>query len=109
MTKPESTCPLTQSQTIDAYFLEHRAKLLDLAAFLDRVDRSKPDGSMGAADFRMNAFREAIAALIDGKPDRARRIQEIFSDPTADPIPAAPMKGALGAWDSHAAQQGGEQ
>ncbi len=29
---------LSPDEVVDQYFLEHRAKLLDLAAFLDRVD-----------------------------------------------------------------------
>ena len=33
------SCPLTQRQLIDEYFMEHRTKVLDLAAFLDRLDR----------------------------------------------------------------------
>ena len=39
---PASTCPLTGPQVVDLYFMEHRAKLLDLAAFLDRLDRAAP-------------------------------------------------------------------
>ena len=39
----------------------------------------------------------AIPLLIDGKPHRARRILEHLSDPTTDPIPAAPTKAATGA------------
>ena len=35
--------------------------------------------------------------------DRARRIQEIFSDPSLEPVDAAPMKGALGAHDPESA------
>jgi len=88
--------PLTSDEAIDLYFLDHRAKLIDIAAFLDRVDRAhKGDGS---DDFRMRAFQEAIAVLADGKPDRARRVLEVFSDPTTDPIDKAPMKGATGAY-----------
>ena len=33
---------LTKGQVLDRYFLEHRAKLIDIAAFLDRVDRAEP-------------------------------------------------------------------
>ena len=38
MTAPKHPSPLTRTQVVDLYFLEHRAKLLDLAAFLDRCD-----------------------------------------------------------------------
>ncbi len=40
MNRRPGSCPLTQRQLIDEYFIEHRAKLLDLAAFLDRLDRA---------------------------------------------------------------------
>ena len=96
------TCPLSQQQIVDRYFMEHRAKLLDLAAFLDRLDRAAADD--GADDFRLHAFRRALAILDDGQPERARRILEQLSDPTDQPIAsAAGMKGAAGAW------HGGEQ
>jgi hypothetical protein len=47
----------------------------------------------------MNAYRNAIALLLDGKPERTRRILEHFSDPSTMPIPAAHVKGATGAHD----------
>ena len=48
----------------------------------------------------MNAYRGAIALLLDGKPERTRRILELFSDPSTTPIAAAHVKGATGAHDS---------
>lgn len=42
-TSPEfrhAPIPADRSKILDLYFLEHRAKLLDLAAFLDRYDRA---------------------------------------------------------------------
>ncbi len=85
---------MTYAQAVDAYYLEHRAKLIDLAAFLDRLERT---GHAGDDDFRVDAFRRALALLSDGKPERARRVLEILSDHTTEPIDKAPMKGALGA------------
>ena len=92
---PNAPCPMTRAQVVDAYFMEHRARLLDVAAFLDRVDRA----GAGADDFRMQAFRRAIAVLEDGKPERARRVLELLSDPTTEPVAKAGMKGATGAHD----------
>lgn len=92
---PPSGCPLTRAQVVDAYFMEHRARLLDVAAFLDRVDRA----GAGADDFRLRAFRDALAVLQDGRPERARRILELLSDPSTEPVARAGMKGALGAHD----------
>lgn len=97
MSPSKPPLPLKKSETIDMYFMEHRAKLIDIAAFLDRVDRAD-GGAAGGEDFRMKSFSDALRLLIDGKPERARRVLELFSDPTTDPIPKAPMKGALGAY-----------
>jgi hypothetical protein len=92
---PEPTCPLTGPEVVELYFMEHRAKLLDLAAFLDRLDRAAPPA--GTGDVRVRALARAIPLLIDGQGNRARRILELFSDHTAEPIPAAHSQGALGA------------
>lgn len=93
-------CPMTRDQVVDAYFMEHRAKIIDIAAFLDRVDRAA-DGA-GADDFRMRAFREAVAILIDGEGRRAKRVLDLMSDPSEAAIERAPMKGATGAHDGGA-------
>lgn len=86
---------MTRTQVADRYFLEHRAKLLDIAAFLDRLDRAAGDGP---DDFRVAALRRAIAILDDGRGERARRVLELLSDPTTEPIEKAPGKGASGAY-----------
>ena len=92
-----STCPMSSEQVIDAYFMEHRAKLLDVAAFLDRIDRSTA-GASEPEDFRMAAFREALGVLSTNETNRAGRVLEVFSDHSSDPIEsAAGMKGAHGA------------
>ena len=84
---------MTRQQVLDLYFMENRAKLIDLAAFLDRVDRATGD-----ADFRLGAFKEAMQHLSDGKSERAKNVLLSLSDPTTDPIEKAPGKGATGAW-----------
>jgi hypothetical protein len=91
----QPTCPLTGPQVVDLYFMEHRAKLLDIAAFLDRLERAGPP--TGTGDVRVRALTRAIPLLIDGEGDRARRILELLSDHTAEPIPVAHSQGALGA------------
>jgi hypothetical protein len=87
---------LTREQVADLYFIEHRAKLLDLASFLDRAERAV--SASGTPDVRYKVFERALRVLSDGKPERARRALEIMSDPTADPIEKAPAKGAIGVW-----------
>ena len=84
---------MTSQQVIDLYFLEARAKLIDLAAFLDRVQRAG-----GQDDFRLRAFRQALGELTKNESDAAKRVLLAFSDPTTDPIPAATTKAACGAW-----------
>jgi hypothetical protein len=84
---------MTRQQVLDLYFMENRAKLIDVAAFLDRVDRAS-----GPADFRLEAFRGALRCLSDSAPGRARNVLLALSDPTQQPIETAPGKGAVGAW-----------
>ncbi len=96
MSDSEFTCPQNREEVINTYFMEHRAKLIDVAAYLDRLDRSRPVSE--EADFRDVAFRNAIAILTDGESQRARRILDLLSDhSTAIPQSAEGMKGALGA------------
>ena len=96
MTKPDTSCPASRSKVVDLYFLEHRAKLIDIASFLDRVDRARADDD--ETDFRVEAFCRALAILSDGKPQRARRVLELLSDHSTTPIEsAAGLKGAFGA------------
>ena len=96
MSELPKSCPQTREQVINMYFLEHRAKLLDVAAFLDRIDRAQP-GTAGR-DFREAALKQAIAVLIDGQPQRAKRVLELLSDATTEmPQSAHGMKGASGA------------
>ena len=84
---------MTRQQVLDLYFMDARCKLIDLAAFIDRVDRAD-----GQEDFRMKAFREALGELTKNNPDRARQVLLAFSDPTTEPIAAATTKAACGAW-----------
>jgi hypothetical protein len=69
--------PLPAPAALDAYFLEARSKLLDLAAILDRIGRGT--GSNGAEDARIAKVREALEVLGDASAGRAERVQRIFS------------------------------
>ena len=82
---------------VDYGFVPVRAKLIEVAAFLDRVERYGT-----ADDFRCEALREAAAVLVDGRPERARRILEKLSDPTTTPEEKSSGKAALGAWQKPA-------
>lgn len=83
---------MTRQQVLDLYFMDARAKLLDLAAFMDRVDRAD-----GPEDFRMKAFRNTLAVL-SAKKNRAEKVLLSFSDPSKQPIPMATTKAASGAY-----------
>lgn len=94
-----SAIPSPKSGTglIDEYFIENRTRLLEVAAYLDRLDRSGDAAVSG--DFRMRAFQEALAVLCEREGGRVERIQMIFSDPTTEPRAALDQKGAKGAFD----------
>ena len=88
---------LRSQDVIDRYFLEHRAKLIDLAAFIDRLDRTC-DHSAAENDYRVAALFGALNILSDDKTNRAGRILEIFSDNTTEmPQSADGIKSATGA------------
>jgi hypothetical protein len=88
-------CPLNARELVDEYFIENRTRLLEIAAFLDRLERI--DGSYASQDFRMKAFNEAVTYL--NQPDRLDRIQLLLSDPTTEPLIALDRKSAIGAYD----------
>lgn len=90
---------MTKQQLIDLYFLDARARLIDLAAFLDRIERAD-----GEEDFRMAAFRKALSELSRNSSHKARQVLLVLSDPTEQPIDKAPGKGACGAWQGEVAR-----
>jgi hypothetical protein len=84
---------MTRQQLLDLYFLDARARLIDIAAFLDRVEQGE-----GEPDFRWKAFREALAEVGGNETNRAEKVLRVLSDPTTEPIPSATTKSACGAW-----------
>jgi hypothetical protein len=84
---------MTKQQILDLYFMDARSKVIDLAAFLDRVDRGE-----GEADFRLKALSDALELVRAGAGERAKSVLLSLSDPTTEPIEKAPGKGACGAW-----------
>ena len=77
---------------LDLHFMDARCKLIDLAAFLDRMERHP-----GEADFRLDAFKNAIPILLSEQPCRAKAILESFSDHSTEPAATAHTQGATGA------------
>ncbi len=90
--------PKSGRALVDEYFIENRTRVLEIAAFLDRLDRA--DASLPGRDFRVRAIREALAVLADAAGgDRVERIQMLLSDPTTEPLERLDQKSARGAYD----------
>ena len=84
----------TKTDILDLYFMDARYKLLDIAAYLDRLDRH--DGEL---DFRQRGFDRALAAMQappSGK-SRAQAVLEALSDHSTEPVEAATIQFAHGA------------
>lgn len=82
----------SKQELLDLQFIDARHKLIDLAAFLDRIDRHP-----GADDYRFAALKAALPILLTDRPDRARAVLEAFSDHTLEIAKSAPFQGAFGA------------
>jgi hypothetical protein len=61
--------PPSTVNLVDLGFMDARSKLIDLAAFLDRVQRADQTD-----DFRVHALKNAIALLSLDKPTRAKEV-----------------------------------
>lgn len=70
--------PLSSRTALDAYFLDARCKLLDLAAILDRIDRGGGSSDV-EQDPRLANVRQALEILRNESGGRAERIQRLFS------------------------------
>ena len=67
---------MTAPQILDREFLEIRAKILELAASFDRMDRG--DGVV-ENDLRMETIRQGVEILQSDAPNRAEQLQLLFS------------------------------
>jgi len=87
--------PLCARELVDEFFIENRTRLLEIAAFLDRLDRA----DSGSPDFRMRAFTDAVKILAGPSKNRVNEIQMLLSDPVTKPLEELDRKSALGAYD----------
>lgn len=85
--------PPAPTNLVDLSFMDSRFKLIELAAFLDRVQKAGQDG-----DYRVQQLKQAIRCLAQNDPDRAKQVLLTFSDPTTEPIAKAHTQGASGAY-----------
>lgn len=65
-------------EVLQREFLVLRAKILEIAAALDRIDRAGPIGENSA---QMEKLREAMETLLWTEGSRAEEVQLIFSRP----------------------------
>ena len=104
-----NNCPMSAKEILDVYFIENRARLLDIASFLDRVDRCK-DSQEAKNDFRYRSFIRALKLLLEpdenhpsvsppGNGGITAAIQLSFSDLTAEPLESSVGLKAVGAWE----------
>jgi hypothetical protein len=82
----------SKKELLDLQFIDARHKLIDIAAFLDRIERHPGD-----EDYRFTALRKALPILLADRPDRARAVLESFSDHSTEISGSAPFQGAFGA------------
>jgi len=89
----------SKQDILDLYFMDARCKLIDIAAFLDRMDRFDDE-----PDYRFDGFHEALAAMLEpGEQSRAQAVLNTLSDQSKEPIPKAIIQGAFGAPNKKAA------
>jgi hypothetical protein len=90
--------PMRAIDVLELYFIENRSRILDIASFLDRIDRY--DGAEEAkADCRYRALMKIIGLLDQSTEGRTKAIQVALSDPTTEPLASALGFKALGAWN----------
>lgn len=75
---------LSPDQVVETYFLESRHQLLEIAALLDRLDAAvarEGHGPGAPAAAKLAVLKEAIAALVDGRPagERTVALLELFA------------------------------
>ena len=67
---------MNASQVLEREFLEVRARILEIAASLDRMDRADGDVSL---DPNRQLLGRGVDLLLSEKPDRAEQVQLLFS------------------------------
>ena len=69
---------LTARQLLTRDYLDVRARLLDIAASLDRIDRGA-DAEQARDEAKYRQLQDGLRLLCDGRPDRTTRVQMLFS------------------------------
>jgi len=90
--------PMRANDILDLYFIENRSRILDIASFLDRIDRYE-GADAARADYRYQALMNIIGLLSEPTGARTKAIQLALSDPTTEPVESAVGLKAWGAYD----------
>lgn len=64
-------------QVVEQEFLQIRAKILEVAAFFDRLEPAEEIPS--TTQQRLDLLRQGCELLLDGEGDKASRVQLLFS------------------------------
>jgi len=76
--------------------MDSRAKVIDVAAFFDRVQRAGQQ-----EDYRVVSLRKTLEIILNSEqPTRAQDVLLSLSDPSEEPIAEAHEKGASGAYQA---------
>ena len=81
-----------KTNLVDLGFMDARIKLIDIAAFLDRVDRHDQSD-----DYRVSALKGAFPELLSSETGRAARVLDLLSDQSTDPVSESKIQWAFGA------------
>jgi post-segregation antitoxin (ccd killing protein) len=93
----EEKNPMSAKDILDIYFIDNRARLLEIASFLDRIDRTETSRE-GKSDFRYKAFIMALKIILESEGNRTKAVQLNFSDLSREPLESASGLKAFGAW-----------
>lgn len=85
---------MNKREMVDRFFIENRTRLIELAAYLDRIDRAP--GPPVDGDFRVRALKRGLERLL-GPGDRTAAIQMLLSDLDLTLLDSLDQKSADGA------------
>ena len=94
----KQNCPMSAKEVLETYYLDNRARLLEIASFLDRIDRCE-DSLSAMEDFRYKSFIKGLQLILESGKDRTKKLQLFLSDRSSHPIDSAAGLKAYGAWE----------
>jgi hypothetical protein len=74
--------PRSANEVLEQEFLQIRAKILEIAAFYDRLDEadaSQTQEGMPEISQKLDLLKEGCRELVDNEPGKAARVQLLFS------------------------------